>query len=207
MRPIAISSRCPTGVTHSPSTLLSGARALEVIGGAGPGPDCSDLWAYGEEPIREGIIAASTPQFCFEDCLVRVGYQSVLTSPTVEELICEPVASSSLRFPTNPSRKSECGDRADGHTQIPVLPRCPARTNQTRIHGYGSYEISLRPGVHLRFPHSSEASFTRSHIFAVVAKWDAHGTKTQETAKTHTSSPISGCRKSTGRFSGSPPNA
>ena len=64
-------------------------RPLEVVDGKPvPASDCSDLWALGEELNKEGTIRSLYPLSSgrFEDCLVRVGYQSVLTSPTVEEL-------------------------------------------------------------------------------------------------------------------------
>ena len=135
-------------------------RPLEVIDGKPvPASDCSDLWAYGEELNKEGTIRSLYPLSSgrFEDCLVRVGYQSVLTSPTVEELDLRNGKTRILKVTEVPNwdpsdfieeRVWVCA--RDGHTQIPatLVHRRDAQPDGTHagwIHGYGSYEISFDP--------------------------------------------------------------
>ena len=135
-------------------------RPLEVVDGKPvPASDCSDLWALGEELNKEGTIRSLYPLSSgrFEDCLVRVGYQSVLTSPTVEELDLRTGKSRILKVtqvpnwdPSDFTEERVWVTARDGHTQIPVtlVHRRNAQPDGTHagwIHGYGSYEVSFDP--------------------------------------------------------------
>ncbi len=124
-----------------------------------PADDCANVWSMGGELTKDGAIRTVYPLSSgrFEDSLVRIGYTSVLTPPTVEELDLGTGQSRILKVTDvpnwNPSDFTE--ERVwvtarDGHTQIPVtlVHRADAQPDGNHagwIHGYGSYEISFDP--------------------------------------------------------------